>query len=95
MSEFRKLKVTGLLRTIYPDTPLDYEHRPEVKAIEPLPDEQIDWTSVKSMVNGHVNEIIIDPNREDEDFEHYLYEQVMTVMFGGNKFFEWKRELTR
>ena len=55
-----------------------------------IPDQvaEPDWSKVLSMCDGYLKDLA-ERGREPRDFEHYLYEAVMTTCYGPNIFSEW------
>jgi hypothetical protein len=85
--EFKKLKDSGLLKTIYSDAPENYapvSDRPPL-IINP------DWSGIIRQAEGIVKSIEEDSYNEDDP--HYMFEAVMVVLYGKN-FFKWMNERT-
>ncbi len=83
--EFKKLQSSGLLKTIYPDTPEDYVHT-LIKDV-PQSAEVIDLEPILKMTDAYIKGIA-NGEYQKEDFEHYLYETVM-MTFYGTDIFDW------
>jgi hypothetical protein len=74
-NEFNKLKESGLLKTIYPDSPETYE---EIHGIRPKPKTNPDFSSLIKMCEEYLDDI----RNRDDDFDHYLYQEVITCVYG-------------
>ena|SRR5579859_2002368 len=92
-SEFRKLQSSGLLHTIYPDTPKNYVHT-DKSMVHPKPPEDIDWSAVTKLAKDHIEQIANGKYHEDNDDKQWFYETVMTTVYGKNVF-DWINKNSR
>lgn len=52
--------------------------------------ENPDFSRIIKLCQDHIKEIADRSFYDDSDLKHYLYEEVMTALY-GEKFWEWKR----
>ena len=88
-NEFKKLKASGLLKTIYPDAPENYVPVSD----RPLLNKEPNWSIVIKQAEEIVKRIEDGIYHDDNDDEVYMLEAVMTTLYGDN-FYEWKRKTT-
>jgi len=77
--EFNILKKEGVLNSIYPDAPKNFE---DVSGRKPKPLENPDFSGLKRQVEEHLDSIANKTDREDDD--HYIYEAAVTAVFGND-----------
>ena len=65
----------------------EMERRKKAAAAPPMPVANPNWNPVYNMILEMVKEVS-DPDGYFKDFKEYLFEEVMTTVFGP-KFFDW------
>lgn len=90
--EFRKLQSTGLLHTIYPDTPKDYVHK-DKNMVYPKSEKDMDWSAVIKLAKDHIDKIA-KGEYIDDDEKQWFYETVMQAVYGKD-IFNWINKNSR
>ena len=80
--EFESLKENNFLQKLFPEASEIYE---ENFVVRPSIKKDIDWTSVIKECEGILNRIEHE-KYSDEDNPTYLYENVMTTIYGNDVF---------
>ena len=80
--DFESLKQSGLLKKIYPDASDNFE---DIKGKRPKVKENIDWAPVLATLESTLDDI---EEREwnDEDNSVYIYEAVVSAVYGQTWF---------
>lgn len=84
--EFIKLRSSGLLNVIYPDTPPYYEHnikfdKPLIKSIK-----DIDFLKLQVILENYMSDIYRGTAYINDDTPHYIYEECMQSFYGSDIF---------
>lgn len=72
------------------DLQAEIERRKRQNALPPRPLEHPDFSKLVKMVIEGVHQMAND-KYEDDDFDHYVYEEVMKAIY-GNAYFEWRNK---
>jgi len=79
--EFEVLKSSGILKSLYPESPETWEERLRMFPSRPSELEHMDWSSVIAEARSFVDTIEKD-GYANEDAPHYLFESVMKTVYG-------------
>lgn len=82
---FNVLRDQGFLKTLYPNAP-DHHYSDIIRTPQPLPESEIDITSIIKFVKDVVKEL--EDGRDDEDIPQWAYETIMKAVY-GNDIFKW------
>lgn len=80
-SEFNKLKKSGLLKTIYPQAPDEFE---QIRGRRPKPIYSPDFAPLIEYCEKYM-EMVKNPEHMLKDPEHYIYEIAVNCVYGKNK----------
>jgi hypothetical protein len=81
--QFDELKKSGLLKIIYPDAPKTFA---EINGTRPKPIENPDLTELIKVCEGHFNTLDKGEGGDDNDDDHYIYEEALKAIYGENVF---------
>lgn len=71
----------------------ELNRRKKMRAETPQVRQNIDWSEVMSQAAAEVEAITSGEYNEDEDDKQYMYEAVMTAIYGSD-YFEWANKNT-
>jgi hypothetical protein len=88
--QFFKLKESGMLYELYPEAPVLFD---DIEGKKPIMIQNPDLTDLKRIVADYLNYVSSGNYHEDNDYEHGIYESVMTAFFKNDEFFKYLKHI--